>query len=255
MQHDNAHLAAEATYRQLQELRPTLAVLPWGATEAHNYHLPQGTDNIQAVAFAAEAARLANEKGARVVVLPVIPFGNNAQQLDQIATIHLRTDTAEAILRDVTASLQSQSIRKLVILNSHGGNEFKPLVRDLMHKTGSFIAIVNWWQMCPDFVRGVIEVPGDHADELETSLILHLRPDLVMLKQAGAGSRVPFSIPEISQPGVWTPRPWSRSHPDTGSGDPSLATAAKGKAVFEHISRAIADLLVRIDQTPLNRLP
>lgn len=252
MQHFVVH---EATYQQLQTLRPSLAVLPWGATEAHNYHLPHGTDTIQAGSIAVESAKLANVNGARVCVLPAIPFGNNAQQLDQVATIHLRTSTAEAILRDVIASLKQQGIHKTIILNSHGGNEFKPLIRDLSQEFKVFIAVMNWWQMSPEFVRGTVEIPGDHADELETSLILHLRPDLVELDKAGPGEKRAFAIPGLSQPGVWTPRPWSRTHPDTGSGNPKLATAEKGKAIFENVSRQIAELLVKIDQTPLETLP
>ena len=89
----------EASYRQLREHRPNVAVLPWGATEAHNYHLPHGTDVIEAVAVAERAAEIAHEAGARVVVLPAVPYGNNAQQLDQVATISLRTATALAVQR------------------------------------------------------------------------------------------------------------------------------------------------------------
>src|SRR5688572_29170987 len=96
----------EANYRQLREYRPAVAVLPWGATEAHNYHLPHGTDVIEATVIAERAAALAHEAGARVVVLPTIPYGNNAQQLDQVATISLRTTTALAILADVARSLK-----------------------------------------------------------------------------------------------------------------------------------------------------
>src|SRR5262245_51973742 len=79
----------EANYQQLREYRPAVAVVPWGATEAHNDHLPHGTDVIEACAVSERAAELAHEAGARVVVLPAIPFGNNAQQLDQVATISL----------------------------------------------------------------------------------------------------------------------------------------------------------------------
>lgn len=249
------YLVHEATYQQLQALRPGVAVLPWGATEAHNYHLPQGTDTMQASAIAAEAARRANEHGAHICVLPAVPFGNNGQQLDQTATIHIRTTTALAILRDVLMSLKIQGIHKTVILNSHGGNEFKPLIRDLTHELGVFICVMNWWQMSPEFVRSIIELPGDHADELETSLIMHLRPDLVDLSKAGPGEKKSFAIPELSSPGVWTPRPWSRTHPDTGCGNPSRATPAKGKLIFEHISQQIADLLLKIEHTPLETLP
>lgn len=247
--------ADDASLLRLQQMRPSLAVLPWGATEAHNHHLPQGTDTIQASEIARRAVEIANTRGANSIVLPAIPFGNNAQQLDQVATIHLSTTTAAAILSDVVHSLAKQDIRKLVILNSHGGNEFKPLIRDLTASSGSFIAVINWWQLDPAFVRSVIELPGDHADELETSLILHLRPDLVDMSKAGPGEKIAFTVPGLAQAGVWTPRPWSRTHPDTGSGDPSRASAEKGKKIFDHVTTLIADLLVQIDRESLNKLP
>src|SRR5207253_4259144 len=87
----------EASYRQLLDNKPNVAVLPWGATEAHNYHLPHGTDIIEATALAEQAAALATQRSAKIVVLPTIPFGNNAQQLDQVATISIQTATAAAI--------------------------------------------------------------------------------------------------------------------------------------------------------------
>ena len=95
----------EANYRQLLDYQPNVAVLPWGATEAHNYHLPHGTDVIESSSFALEAARLAHERGAKPIVLPPIPFGNNAQQLDQVATIHISTATASASFASATAAL------------------------------------------------------------------------------------------------------------------------------------------------------
>src|SRR3954451_10778616 len=92
------YILHESNYQQLREHHPNVAVLPWGATEAHNYHLPHGTDVIEARAVAERAAELAHQAGARVVVLPAVPFGNNAQQLDQVATVSIRTTTALAIL-------------------------------------------------------------------------------------------------------------------------------------------------------------
>src|SRR6185437_13410413 len=136
------YLLYEANYRQLKELTPNVAILPWGATEAHNYHLPHGTDVIEATVLAERAAKLATEAGARPIVLPTIPFGNNAQQQDQVATIHFSTATARAILTDVSLSLSRQGIDRLVLLNSHGGNDFKPLIRDIQLETGVMIVLV-----------------------------------------------------------------------------------------------------------------
>lgn len=252
----------EANYKQLLEDKPNVAVLPWGATEAHNYHMPHGTDVYEAQLLAEHAAGAAAKQGAKPIVLPVVPFGNDGQQLDQVATISIGTATAMAILGDVVNSLQKQNIDKLVILNAHGGNEFKPLVRDLQAKTGMFIVVVNFWQLIPDIVNEIFPPesdssngPGDHAGELETALLLHLTPDLVALDQAGPGAMNEIKLKTTRQPGVWTPRPWSATHPDTGAGDPRQATAEKGKRCFEVMSEKVAELLVEVSQASKGQLP
>ena len=238
------YILSEANYRQLLDDRPNVAVLPWGATEAHNYHLPHGTDNYEAVSVAEEAARLAEERGAKVVVLPEIPFGNNAQQVDQVATIHFSTTTAAAILIDVVVSLKRQGFDRLVILNGHGGNNFTGLVRDAQLEHQVLIVVVDFYDLRLDAFNEIFDNPGDHADEMETSFMMHLRPDLVQMELAGPGERVPFAIEGLKQSGVWTPRPWSNAHPDTGSGSPEGSTAEKGKRYFEAISEAAAQVLV-----------
>ena len=116
------YVLLESSYRQQLDYKPTVAVLPWGATEAHNFHLPHGTDVVESTEVAIRAAAIAHERGAKPIVLPAIPFGNNEQQLDQVATISITTRTAAAILRDVVRSLSRQKIDRLVIVNAHGGN-------------------------------------------------------------------------------------------------------------------------------------
>lgn len=245
----------EANYKQLLEDRPNVAVLPWGATEAHNYHMPHGTDVYEAQLLAEHAAGEATKRGAKVIVLPVVPFGNDAQQLDQVATISIGTATAMAILNDVADSLKKQNIDKLVILNAHGGNEFKPMVRDIQARTGMLIIVVNFWQLIPQVVKETFDEPGDHGGELETALLMHLTPDLVQLDQAGPGAMNAFQLKTLRQPGVWTPRPWSQTHPDTGAGDPRKATAEKGKRYCEALTEKIAELVVEVSEASKGQLP
>jgi len=249
------YILRETTYPRILELQPTVAVLPWGATEAHGHHLPYATDVLQAEAFASRAAEIAVEKGGRPVVLPAIPFGNNAQQLDQAATVHLSSSTAFAVLRDITRSMKSQGIDRLLIVNSHGGNEFRPAVRDLQLETGVLIVVADFFRMLPDLRARLFTAPGDHADEMETSLMLHLVPHLVDMEAAGRGERRPFDITALEQPGVWSPRPWSAVHPDTGSGDPRGATAAKGGEFFEAVSGAMAEVIVGLSDAQRGDLP
>lgn len=144
---------------------------------------------------------------------------------------------------------------RLVILNSHGGNEFKPLVRDLMLRRPILAVTVNFYQMIPDVHADIFDNPGDHADEMETSLLLHLAPNLVRLAEAGIGERRPFALRSLEQPGVWTPRPWSATQPDTGSGNPARATAEKGRRYFDAVCDAITAVIVELGKAKKGELP
>jgi creatinine amidohydrolase len=250
-----SYVLEEANYRQLLDNKPNVAILPWGATEAHNYHLPHGTDVLEAVSLAIAAAAIAHGKGAKPIVLPAIPFGNNAQQLDQVATISFRTETAIAILKDVAHSLMTQGIDRLLIVNSHGGNEFKPIVRDVSAEFGMLMAVINFWQMALPAQREIFHEIGDHAGEMETSLLLYTHPDWVVMSQAGEGRSIPFDMAALKAPGVWTPRPWSKTQPDTGAGNPSKATAEKGAKFFEIATQAIADVIVGMSAAKKGQLP
>src|ERR1043165_6373190 len=113
---ERPRVLAETTWKTIDPTPYSVAVLPWGATEAHNYHLPYGTDNIQAEQVAIRAAEIAWQRGARAVVLPVVPFGVNTTQLDIKLTINMNPSTQAAVLGDVVAALDLQGIHKLVIV-------------------------------------------------------------------------------------------------------------------------------------------
>ena len=120
---------------------------------------------------------------------------------------------------------------------------------------GVLIVLVNFFQVRKYTPDPRSRAQGDHADEMETSLLLHLCPELVDMTKPGTGERVPFAIPGFDQPGVWTPRPWSKSHPDTGSGDPTYATAEKGKQHFDEVCGAIADVIVGLSNAQRGQMP
>ena len=111
------YILAETNWKVVKETDYKLAILPWGATEAHNYHLPYGTDIVEADNVAAEAARIAWEEGVKVVVLPCIPFGVNTGQFDVKLDMNMNPSTQLAVLRDVVDVLNRQEIYKLIILN------------------------------------------------------------------------------------------------------------------------------------------
>lgn len=232
----------EASLAVTREIDYEVAILPWGATEPHNLHLPFGTDTLQAEAVAAEAARLAWEDGARVVVLPAIPMGANAQQLGTAMTLNLNPSTQVLVLEDVVSSLEHHGVRKLLILNGHGGNDFRQMVRELQARTEVLLCVSNWWTVAPG--AEYFDEPGDHAGELETSVMLHLAPEWVRpLDEAGPGRASTFRLAGLREGVAWTPRDWSRVTDDTGVGDPSAATAEKGHRFVAVVARTLADFL------------
>jgi creatinine amidohydrolase len=250
-------VAHEATYRQLLDLKPNVAILPWGATEAHNYHLPHGTDVIEATALGEAAVAAATAKGAKCVLLPTVPFGNNNTQLTQVATITMRTATQLAVLRDVAESLVRQGIDRLVVLNFHGGNEFKPLIRDVMFDIPIFIVQINGYALAPAMKKLLDDPTGDHADEFETSLLMHLTPDWVApLNSAGDGAATKSQLPAVTgTPGVWAPREWKAATKDTGIGNPAKSTAEKGAKAFAMLVDALTPVLVELSNAERGQYP
>jgi creatinine amidohydrolase len=237
------YILAETTWKTVKETNYQVVVLPWGATEAHNYHLPYGTDNYQCDHIAAEAARQAWEAGARVVVLPTIPFGVNTGQLDITLDMNLNPSTQGAILRDMIEVLARQGIPKLVVLNGHGGNDFRQMLRELQAQYPSvFLCTVNWYKAA-DRSR-FFTAPGDHADAMETSVMMHIEPGLVRpLSEAGDGKAKGFKIKAFREGWAWAQREWSQVTADTGTGDPAEATPEKGKAFFEAVTANLGRFL------------
>ena len=245
------YILSESTWKTVKNERTEVAVLTWGATEAHNYHLPYGTDNYQIEAIAAEAGKIASEKGAKIKVLPNIPFGVNTGQADIDLDINLYPSTQLAILSDIFEVLNRQGIYKVILLNGHGGNNFKPILRELGLKYPKmFLVASNFFDVVDK--TEFFEEKGDHADEMETSLMLYLKPDLVSdLKEAGDGKEKKSRITGIREGWAWAERQWSMVTEDTGIGDPKKATREKGESFFKAVTQKLADLIVEISELKL----
>lgn len=245
-------ILAESTWKTVDATAYEVAVLPWGATEAHNWHLPYATDVIQCDHVAAESARVAWELGAKVVVLPTIPFGVQTGQLDIPLCINMNPSTQAALLADVVHSLEVQGIEKLVVLNGHGGNDFRQMIRELQPRTRVFLSTVNWWILGDPASH--YDVPGDHAGELETSVVMHVAPALVRLEDAGPGTERRPSIRGLREKWAWTPRPWTKVSADTGVGDPRAATAEKGARHLAAVAQQLGGFLHELATTDVERM-
>lgn len=247
------YILEETNWKTVKETDYEIAVLPWGATEAHNYHLPYGTDNIQNEFIAAEAAKLAWDRGAKVAVLPNVPFGANSQQLDIKLTINLHPSTQFVVLRDIVESLHGQGIKKLVILNGHGGNEFKQMIRELSAgHPDMFISQIHWFRVDPHWEK-YFEDTGDHAGEMETSIMMKIVPDWVLpLEEAGDGKSKKLKFRGRQEGWLWAPRQWTKVTRDTGIGNPAKSSIDKGEAYLNKVIAKISDFFVELSQTDID---
>lgn len=245
------YVLAETNWKSVKETIFTVAVLPWGATEAHNFHLPYATDNYQAEYVAIAAAKKAWDNQAKVIVLPTIPFGVNTGQMDISLCMNMNPSTQYAVLRDVVEVLNVHDIRKLVIVNSHGGNHFKQMIRELsLEFPKVFVCSINWWQAAD--AANYFNEPGDHAGELETSAMQYIAPHLVLpLDQAGKGSAKNFKLKGLKEGWVSAQRQWTQVTEDTGVGNPKKATQDKGQAFLEVVTNNVAEFFEELHHADL----
>ncbi len=242
-----------AHYAHLKEEKFEVAVLPWGATEAHNYHLPYGTDILESQRIASASADVAASLGAKVIVLPTVPFGVNTGQLDIPYTINMNPTTQFHILKDVVASLEKHDVPKLVVFNSHGGNDFRQMIRELQPATPMFLCSVNWYRSLN--LKEYFDEPGDHADEMETSVMLYIAPDDVLpLDRAGEGKERKLRIEAFREGWAWTPRQWTQATADTGIGNPRYASVEKGARYFQAVTAKVGKFLFDLAKTGMGEM-
>ena len=244
----------ETNLGRLSRRRYEVAVLPVAAIEPHNLHLPEGQDWRHTTWVARESCRRAWEKCESVICLPAIPYGVDCNLMDFPLAIHVSQATLDAMVREILLSLRHHGIRKVVILNGHGGNDFTPLVRQMQCDTDIHVFVCNWWNVGKDRYAEIFEKPDDHAGEFETSVALELYPDLVDLDQARKATPRPFRFEALEKGWVTTSRRFSRLNSFCGAGDPSGASAEKGRKYLELVCERIGAFLVELAQSPLDDL-
>jgi len=228
----------------------TLVVIPIAAIEQHGPHMPTGTDFILCTAVAeAVEARLAE----RVLLTPTVWLGASAHHLRLGSTLNTELDTYVATLCDIARSLLDDRYRRLLYLNGHGGNidPMRMAVREIQPEyPEALLAAGSYWSVADEFIRQTLE--GEHKDvghacEFETSMMLHVRPELVVReKLAAAGKLVADSID-----GVFLSRDMNQRTREGYTGRPDLASAAKGERLFSGIVDRLVSLVEQLLSEPL----
>ena len=215
--------------------RQPVVVLPTGSTEQHGRHLPLDVDLFLCESVCLEAARRA---AGAALVLPPVPYGLNLHHIDFPGTIHVEPEVFIAFCLNVTKSVAYHGFEKILLVNGHGSNA--PLIdlvaRRTTLETDSLCAATTYLSLAAEAFREVADTPVmAHADEIETSLYLHLAPERVRMAEAGAGTDIMgcYLSSDSTSPLVRFNDYWSRWTDLGVHGDARTATAEKGRVAFE----------------------
>lgn len=255
---------ADHTTEDFRGLDPerTIAVLPIAAVEQHGPHLPISTDTEIANGMVRESiSRL--PKDLRALFLPVQQIGKSNEHLRSPGTLTLTAETAIRAWTEIGESVNRAGIKKLVMVNSHGGNVecIGIVARELRVRFGMLAIACAWSRLgSPAGIYTDLEnAVGIHGGDMETSMMLHFRPELVKMDKAK--NFVPATV-EISKtfdllrPTGFTAFGWMAQdlNPDGACGNASIATADKGKRTAEHRATEFIKLLRDVERFELKRL-
>lgn len=233
---------ADLTRADLRKRTGDLVVLPLGATEQHDEHLPVMTDAAIVTAIAERGCAAA---GAGVLLAPTVPIGISGHHLPFGGTLSIGAAAYIEMLVDVVTALRAQGFRRTLFVNGHGGNDSAMRVAlerlALTAGEGESAAGLSYWSLIPD-AFGPDWDPGfpfpGHAGAFETGIMLALRPDLVRLERRAGEGVFPLATGEV--PGLIHPRPrdWWRSDGRTDAVAPT-----DGEAALDALGSALARLI------------
>jgi creatinine amidohydrolase len=227
-----------------------VAVLPIGATEPHNYHLPYGSDAFHSDYVATKSCKAAYENGASVLQLPTIPYGVDANMMEFPFAMNVYQKTLNLFVKDIVDSLIFNNVKKIVILNGHGGNEFRSFLRDLYPDIKAFVCLIDWWKVASDHYDQIFEYPDDHSGEMETSVISWIYPELVHIENAKDGKFNRSQFDAINNGWVTIARKWINLTESSGVGYPFKATKEKGEKYLDVTIERISRFLVELSNKP-----
>ncbi|GBC69287.1 Creatinine amidohydrolase [archaeon HR01] len=231
-----------------------VAIFPVGSTEQHGPHLPTGTDHIIAWEL---SKRVAEEIDA--LLLPLLPYGFSDDHFPKPGTISISADTLKGVIRDVANSLNRNGLRHLVIVSGHAGHLGQ--ISDIAYQLnlalppyGLRVHNISPYTAVPVERLGTIleEEMFIHAEELETSLMLYLRPELVDMGRAV--KEHPDFIPRgLTTPNfleairiVTTSKFLGRDFETGVCGDATLATREKGEKLFSLLVSGLVEAIKHV---------
>lgn len=256
--HPGQGILAEMTIEEVREFRAEVVILALTSTEPHGPHLPYGTDFYIGDGIVREAVRLANTRKARVLMYPSLPVGNNVNFQNFPFACRVRVRTYMNMLLDIIEALEEDGIRKIVLLNSHGGNTdtARAVLREHFerHRPDSieraFVCFCSSLDLIDCETAKIITHGSDHAGESETSLIQHFQPYLVRRESLADFPRASPEMEELRDGKVHFIRMWDKYMPESCGGETRESRPEKGKVLAESAASGLADYLVNLSKAP-----
>jgi len=239
-----------------------VAVLPVAAVEQHGPHLPLSVDADIIDGFVARVAQRL-PAASPVLFLPTQAIGKSNEHARYPGTLTLSVDTLIRLWMDIGDSVAASGVRKLVLFNSHGGQAavMDIVARDLRAKHAMLAVASSWYTLgLPDGLFDAAELRhGVHAGDLETSIMLALRPELVHMAEArdfpsaAAAREAAFRYVGIGAPGKLG---WQTQdlNPDGACGNAARASAETGRRVLDFVADRFVELLDEVSRFPLDSL-
>jgi creatinine amidohydrolase len=235
--------------------RDAIVIVPVGSTEQHGPHLPVQVDALLAGEVACRAARLMGERQS-VVVAPTIWTGLAEHHMAYGGTITLDFQTFHAVLRCVCDSILRHGFRRILLLNGHGGNiaAMTVIVGELRRELKATIATATYWTL-PGAVEAfatILERQQNvrHACEAETSMLLHLKPELVDAEVMRSLETPTKGL--LDQGGVYRWRSFTEVTESGVIGVPAAASAEKGERLLNAAAESLVEALINDDIWPAN---
>ncbi len=242
----------EMTIDEVREFKPAVVLFGIGSTEPHGPAMAYGTDYFNCDAGCRAAVLRANARGARVLMYPTWPIGNNVNFKEFPFAARIRVRTLMRMVLDVIAALEEDGIRKIVIRNGHGGNidALQASLREHFEVTPperrAFVCVPG--SMGGPETAGLVAHPSPHGGESELSQLMHTRPDCVRLDKI---RDLPIMAPQADIQNldrVFYVRPWHRYLPASAGGNVSQASAEKGRRIFDAGIAGFADFLADLSR-------
>jgi creatinine amidohydrolase len=245
-----------------EALRRWIAVLPLAAVEQHGPHLPLGVDSFIGEAYLSRVLEVL-PAGLPATFLPLQRIGVSVEHIEYPGTLTVSAATAIAAWTEIGESLARAGLRKLVLVTSHGGNvpAMELVARELRARFGMLAVTVGWHRFGypAETFSSEEKRYGIHGGDIETSLMLAARPDIVRMDKAAPAApasldmAAEFKWLSASRPAGFA---WMTQdlHASGALGDATLATAAKGEAALAYGARAFVELLQEVDRFDLARL-